>query len=113
TASRRARAPAASASVARSRRSPPLSRASHRRKGTTPMATIHGEGHLDLLQGSVAVLGYGAQGHAHALNLRDSGIDVVVGLREGSPSWEKAEEQGLTVRTIPEAVKGAAFVMIL
>jgi len=77
------------------------------------MATIHGEGHLDLLQGTVAVLGYGAQGHAHALNLRDSGIDVVVGLRKGSPSWEKAEEQGLTVRTVPEAVKGAAFVMIL
>jgi ketol-acid reductoisomerase len=77
------------------------------------MATIHGEGHLDLLQGTIAVLGYGAQGHAHALNLRDSGFDVVVGLRQGSPSWEKAEEQGLTVRTIPEAVKGAAFVMIL
>jgi ketol-acid reductoisomerase len=77
------------------------------------MATIHGEGHLDLLQGTVAVLGYGAQGHAHALNLRDSGIDVVVGLREGSPSWEKAEEAGLAVRTIPGAVKGATFVMIL
>jgi ketol-acid reductoisomerase len=77
------------------------------------MATIHGEGHLDLLQGTIAVLGYGAQGHAHALNLRDSGFDVVVGLREGSPSWEKAEEAGLTVKTIPNAVKGASFVMIL
>jgi ketol-acid reductoisomerase len=77
------------------------------------MATIHRESSLDILQGKIAVLGYGAQGHAHALNLRDSGLEVVVGLREGSPSWEKAEEAGLAVDTIPNAVKGAAFVMVL
>ena len=50
------------------------------------MATIHREGNLDLLSGKVAVLGYGSQGHAHALNLRDSGVDVEVGLRDGSSS---------------------------
>ena len=48
------------------------------------MATVHREGNLDLLSGKVAVLGYGSQGHAHALNLRDSGVEVEVGLREGS-----------------------------
>src|SRR5213080_4886317 len=77
------------------------------------MATIHREGNLDLLSGKVAVVGYGSQGHAHALNLNDSGVEVVVGLREGSPSWAAAEEAGLTVRTVPEAVKGAQLVAIL
>jgi len=77
------------------------------------MATIHREGNLDLLSGKVAVIGYGSQGHAHALNLRDSGVQVEVGLRKGSPSRAKAEEAGLTVRTIPEAVKGAQLVAIL
>ncbi len=77
------------------------------------MATVHREGNLDLLSGKVAVIGYGSQGHAHALNLRDSGVQVEVGLRTGSPSWAKAEEAGLTVRTIPEAVKGARLVAIL
>ena len=77
------------------------------------MATIHREGNLELLNGTVAVIGYGSQGHAHALNLRDSGVDVVVGLREDSSSVAKAEEAGLTVKPIAEAVKGAAFVMIL
>ena len=61
----------------------------------------------------VAVIGYGSQGHAHALSLRDSGVDVVVGLREGSSSRAKAEEQGLAVATVAEAVKGADVVMIL
>ena len=61
----------------------------------------------------VAVIGYGSQGHAHALNMKDSGIDVVVGLREGSSSKAKAEKHGLEVQTIPEAVKGADVVMIL
>ena len=46
---------------------------------------------------TVAILGYGSQGHAHALNLRDSGVNVVVGLRRGSPSWAKAEGEGLKV----------------
>ena len=77
------------------------------------MATVYRDGNLDLLSGRVAVLGYGSQGHAHALNLRDSGVDVEVGLREGSPSWASAEEAGLTVRTIPEAVRGARLVAVL
>jgi len=77
------------------------------------MATIYREGNLDLLSGKVAVIGYGSQGHAHALNLRDSGVLVEVGLREGSPSRAKAEEAGLTVRAIPETVKGAQLVAIL
>jgi ketol-acid reductoisomerase len=77
------------------------------------MATIHREGNLDLLSGKIAVVGYGSQGHAHALNLRDSGIEVEVGLREGSSSWAAAEEAGLTVRTIQEAVRGAQVAAIL
>jgi ketol-acid reductoisomerase len=77
------------------------------------MATIHREGDLELLSGKVAVIGYGSQGHAHALNLRDSGIEVEVGLREGSPSREAAEDAGLTVRSIADAVRGAQVVAIL
>ena len=77
------------------------------------MATVHREGNLDLLSGKVAVLGYGSQGHAHALNLRDSGVDVEVGLREGSSSWAAAEDAGLTVRTFAEAVRGAQLVVVL
>src|SRR5258705_2387178 len=61
----------------------------------------------------VAVLGYGSQGHAHALNLKDSGIDVVVGLREGSTSKAKAEAAGLTVLPTGEAVRQADIVMVL
>jgi ketol-acid reductoisomerase len=77
------------------------------------MATIHTHGDLDLLDGKVAVVGYGSQGHAHALNLHDSGVEVEVGLREGSPSAAAAEEAGLTVRTIQDAVRGARLVSIL
>jgi ketol-acid reductoisomerase len=77
------------------------------------MATIYREGDLDLLSGKVAVIGYGSQGHAHALNLRDSGVDVQVGLREGSSSAEKAEDAGLEVRSIAEAVRGAQVVALL
>jgi len=61
----------------------------------------------------IAIIGYGSQGHAHALNLKDSGLNVVVGLREGSKSWKKAEEQGLTVKTIEEAAKEADIIMML
>jgi len=76
-------------------------------------ATVHREGNIVLLSGKVAVIGYGSQGHAHALNLRDSGVDVEVGLRDGSSSWAAAEDAGLTVRTIPEAVRGAQLVAVL
>ncbi|MSO94411.1 MAG: ketol-acid reductoisomerase [Thermoleophilia bacterium] len=76
-------------------------------------ATILHDGDLGLLNGKTAVIGYGSQGHAHALNLRDSGIEVEVGLREGSASWGEAEATGLTVRTIAEAVTGAQLVALL
>ena len=69
---------------------------------------------LSLIAGrKVAVIGYGSQGHAHALNLRDSGVDVRVGLREGSPSRDRAEEQGLRVVTPAEAVAEADVIVIL
>jgi len=61
----------------------------------------------------VAMIGFGSQGHAHALNLRDSGVDVVVGLRKGSKSWEKALKHGFKVLEVAEAVKEADVVMIL
>ena len=62
---------------------------------------------------TVAIIGYGSQGHAHALNLKDSGVDVVVGLYEGSKSWAKAESQGLKVMTSAQAAKVADIIMIL
>ena len=69
---------------------------------------------LTLLKGKkVAIIGYGSQGHAHALNLKDSGVDVVVGLYEGSKSWAKAEEAGLQVMTAFDAAKVADIIMIL
>ncbi len=69
---------------------------------------------LSLIKGKkVAIIGYGSQGHAHAQNLRDSGCDVVVGLRKGGASWAKAEAAGLKVATIEEATKDADLVMIL
>ena len=77
------------------------------------MAEVIKTGNVDLLPGKVAILGYGSQGHAHALNLQDSGITVEVGLREGSSSWAAAEEAGLTVRTVPEAVRDAQLVAFL
>ena len=61
----------------------------------------------------VTIVGYGSQGHAHANNLKDSGVDVTVGLREGSASAAKAESAGLTVKNVPEAVASADLVMIL
>ena len=61
----------------------------------------------------VAIVGYGSQGHAHALNLRDNGVQVQVGLRPGSKSWEKAESEGLTVDTIPAVAEWADTVMLL
>ena len=68
----------------------------------------------ELMQGkTVAIIGYGSQGHAHALNLKDSGVNVIVGLYEGSKSRAKAEEAGLKVATVAEAVKAADLTMIL
>ena len=72
------------------------------------------DGNLELLKDrTVAIIGYGSQGHAHALNLRDSGVDVVVGLYPGSKSWAKAESSGLRVANAGEAAKEADVVMIL
>ena len=69
---------------------------------------------LSIIQGrTVAVLGYGSQGHAHALSLRDSGVDVRVGLPEGSKSRPKAEAEGLRVVTPSEAAAEADLIMIL
>ncbi len=61
----------------------------------------------------VAVIGYGSQGHAHALNLRDSGVRVIVGLRPGGASWERARVEGLDVRPIADAAAAASVVMVL
>ncbi|MCC7499663.1 MAG: ketol-acid reductoisomerase [Bryobacterales bacterium] len=67
----------------------------------------------DLKGKTVAIIGYGSQGHAHALNLRDSGVEVVVGLYAGSKSWPKAEAAGLKVATVSEAARMADVIMIL
>jgi ketol-acid reductoisomerase len=78
------------------------------------MATIHYEADLGLIRSKkVAILGYGSQGHAHALNLRDSGVNVRVGLHAGSASKAKAEAQGLTVSTPAEAAAWADVIMVL
>jgi ketol-acid reductoisomerase len=72
------------------------------------------DANLDLLNGkTVAIIGYGSQGHAHALNLKDSGVNVIVGLYEGSRSTAKAEAEGLTVKPVADAVKLADWIMIL
>ncbi|MBO8169643.1 MAG: ketol-acid reductoisomerase [Thermoanaerobacteraceae bacterium] len=69
---------------------------------------------LQVLQGkTIAVMGYGSQGHAQALNLKDSGLDVIVGLRKGSKSWEKAEQNGLKVMTVAEAAAAADIIQVL
>jgi ketol-acid reductoisomerase len=77
------------------------------------VATIRRTGNPELLSGKVAVLGFGSQGHAHALNLNDSGVEVVVGLRADSTSWQAAEDAGLAVATVPEAVRDAQVVFLL
>ncbi len=80
------------------------------------MAKIYYDKDADasLLKGkTVAIIGYGGQGHAHALNLRDSGVKVVVGLHDGSKSRAKAEKEGLEVKSVADATKAADFIMIL
>jgi len=79
-------------------------------------ATIYYEkdGSIDDLAGKkVAIIGYGSQGHAHALNLKDNGVDVIVGLYDGSPSWPKAEAAGLKVMTTADATAASQVIMIL
>ena len=79
------------------------------------MVRVYREGDIgnEITQRKVAILGYGSQGHAHALNLKDSGCDVAVGLYEGSPSKQKAEGEGLQVMNIADAVQWADVVMML
>jgi ketol-acid reductoisomerase len=79
------------------------------------MARVYREADVgnEITQKKTAVLGFGSQGHAHALNLKESGCEVAVGLYEGSKSWPRAEEAGLQVMTIPEAVSWADVVMML
>lgn len=80
------------------------------------MAKVYYENDADLevLKGKkIAIIGFGSQGHAHALNLHDSGLDVVVGLREGSKSREQAESQGLAVANVAEAARSADVIMML
>ncbi|SDJ17635.1 ketol-acid reductoisomerase [Salimicrobium halophilum] len=79
------------------------------------MTTVyyHNDINAEVLQNKkVAVIGYGSQGHAHALNLKESGFDVVVGLRKGK-SWDKAEQDGVEVKTVAEATKAADVIMVL
>ncbi|MEA5597974.1 ketol-acid reductoisomerase [Rivularia sp. UHCC 0363] len=72
------------------------------------------DANLDLLAGkTIAIIGFGSQGHAHALNLKDSGMNVIVGLYPGSKSAAKAKEGGLTVKSVADAAKAADFIMIL
>ncbi len=80
------------------------------------MANMYYEKDCDLgkLDGKkIAIIGYGSQGHAHALNLKESGCDVCVGLRSGSKNWAAAEEAGLQVKTVAEAAKWGDVVMML
>jgi ketol-acid reductoisomerase len=79
------------------------------------MARVYREADVgnEIAQKKIAILGFGSQGHAHALNLKDSGCEVAVGLYEGSKSWPRAEDAGLQVMTIPEAVRWADVVMML
>jgi ketol-acid reductoisomerase len=85
-------------------------------KGDISMAKLYYDldANWDVIQDKkIAVIGYGSQGHAHALNMHDYGLDVTVGLYEGSKSWEKAQNEGLKVAVVSDAVAGADVVMIL
>src|SRR5436305_5016016 len=111
------RAPAPSSSLSKPRNSssnrlcPPRN---WKMSTNVPRRFYEKDGNLEHLSGrTVAIVGYGSQGHAHALNLRDSGLEVVVGLYPGSKSWSKAEAAGLKVLTSAEAAKAADVIMIL
>ena len=68
---------------------------------------------LSLLEGkTIAIIGYGSQGHAHALNLKESGCNVIIGLYEGSRSWDKAVKQGFEVFTAAEAANSSSMLMV-
>ena len=83
-------------------------------KGNAMKVFYDKDADLSIIKGKqVSIIGYGSQGHAHALNLKDSGVNVTVGLRKGGASWSKAEAAGLQVREVGDAVKGADVVMIL
>src|ERR1700758_1544767 len=86
-----------------------------KKKGLTMPTIYHdNDADLSLIQGkNVAIIGYGSQGHAHALNLRDSGVRVRVGLHSGSKSRAKAEAAGLTVNSVADAAKWGDVIMVL
>ncbi|CBL43930.1 Ketol-acid reductoisomerase [gamma proteobacterium HdN1] len=89
-------------------------RSTTKNQGNTMQAFYDKDCDLSIIQSmKVAIIGYGSQGHAHANNLRDSGVEVAVGLRAGSASAKKAQAAGLTVKTVEEAAKWADLVMIL
>ena len=87
-----------------------------RQKGSQGMVNIYYDQDADLQilsRKKIAIIGYGSQGHAHALNLNDSDLEVMVGLREGSPSWQAAQDAGLEVVTTAEAARTADIIMML
>ena len=80
------------------------------------MATVYYENDADkslIQEKTIGVIGYGSQGHAHAQNLKDSGLNVIVGLYEGSGSWSKAEEDGFSVAVASQAAKESDIVVML
>src|SRR5699024_278013 len=86
----------------------------HKEKSSMAELIYDDDADLSVIQGrKVAIIGYGSQGHAHALNLRDSGVDVRIGLREGSSSRAKAEDEGLRVLTVGEASAEADVIVVL